>query len=86
MTLVGRLSGEVDGRPIAIHADDGALNVHPASLRAAWAMRRSYPQLCQSLRKLGTLGVSRVQVKLAPLGTHRLYPDPPFWLRLFLPR
>ena len=51
LTVTGRLSGTVDGRPVAIHAEGRSLRVSTSSLIAAWRLRRS----AAPLRNLITL-------------------------------
>lgn len=65
LTLAGRLTGSLDGRPVVIDADDSGLLVTIPAFQTAWTARRMLGSLMPLLQ---TLKLSRVPLRLRVAG------------------
>jgi hypothetical protein len=85
MTVAGRLTGFLDGRPVVIEADESGFLVTVSTWRGAWAMRECADSL---LPVLGLVKRSRVPVRLRLRGSMavNLLPTPGLVARCFVPK
>ncbi len=84
LTLAGRLTGTLNGRPVVIEADDSGLLVSFSAFRSAWAARRTAASFLPVLRLLKQNGIA-LRLRLAGLVTLDLLPSPSGVVRFFAP-
>lgn len=84
LIMAGRLTGTLDGRPVVIDANDAGLSLAIASVRAAWAARRSMRALLPLLGAVKRAGIP-VRMTIAGFMTLELLPKPSALIRMFAP-
>jgi hypothetical protein len=86
LSLVGRLDGEIDGRPVSLVAENGQVVLAAEKLLTLLTLRRIWKSSRSSLRRvLETVGM-RVLIRSRWFGTAEVLPKPSFVIRLLLPR
>jgi hypothetical protein len=84
--LVGRLVGEIDGRPVSLVAENGEVVLAADKLRTLLALRRTLKTTMSPLRRvLRTFGL-RVLIQSRWFGTVEVLPKPNYMIRFLLPR
>ena len=86
LILVGRLVGEIDGRPVSLVAENRELVLAVGKLRTLLTMRRTWKVTLLPLRSLfERLGI-RVLVRSRWFGLTEVFPHPNYLTSFLLPR
>lgn len=85
LSLVGRLQGFVDGRPVTLDAN-GRDVIVVAGFRTLFTLRRSLPTFQRLLSPFTSRFDIRIMLRVGWLGTVEILPDTSRLIRVFIPR
>ena len=86
LRLAGRLDGEMDGQPVSVVMESQNLVLTVERLRTLLTIRHGCRSLVEPLRAFLTRSDIRLIVRIRWLGAVEVLPNPPFWVRMLLPR
>jgi hypothetical protein len=84
LTMTGRLSGTVDGRPVVIEASESGLILSVQKLRTAWGLRKTSRALRPMAEFLKTQRIP-LRVSVSGLVSLEVLPIPSALVRLLAP-
>jgi hypothetical protein len=84
--LVGRLDGDLDGRPISLLAEQGKLLLEVKSFRSLLALHRIWKVNKRVLTTYLEGASTAVLVRIAGLMTIEVFPNPNYVASIFIPR
>lgn len=86
LSLVGRLHGDIDGRPVSLVAENRKLTVAADNLRTLLALRRTWRASLLPLQCVFERVGIRVQIRSRWFGLKEVFPNPQYLISLLLPR
>jgi hypothetical protein len=86
LSLVGRLDGKIDGRPVNLVAENLELVLAVENLRTLLSLRRSWKASHLPIRSLIERFGIRLSVQLRWFGNTEVLPRPNYIISLLLPR
>jgi hypothetical protein len=86
LSLVGRLDGDFDGRPVTLLAEHRDLTLCVTKLSTLLSLRQTWKANLGPLRRLLEQADVRVRVRLGRLGTTEVFPKPNYLIGFFMPR
>lgn len=84
--LVGRLDGEIDGRPLSLVAKNGELVLAVDKLRTLLTLRRMWKVSLLPLRSVFERVGIRVLVRSRWFGLMEVFPKPHYLISFLIPR
>lgn len=85
LSLVGRLDGKIDGRPVSLVAENHELVLAADNLRTFLTLRRTWKASMPFRSVIERVGI-RVLVRLRWFGTTEVFPKPNHLISFLLPR
>jgi hypothetical protein len=82
--MVGRLDGFLDGRPLSLVAEDGAVTLNSDNLTSLLKLRRIWRTRVQPLLTIVEREDIRLLVRVRWLGNIEVFPRPNYLVCLFL--
>ena len=86
LRLAGRIDGEIDGRPVRLITEKQSMILTMGSLRTLLSIRSSSRSFIQPLRAFLKRSDIRLLFRITWLGRVEVLPNPPFLVRMLLPR
>lgn len=84
--LVGRLDGDLDGRPISLIAENGEVFLEVKNLRSLLTLRRVGKFNNRILTTYLERANIRLSVRVGRLMTIEVFPNPKYLARILIPR
>ena len=85
LSLVGRLQGFVDGRPVTLDGL-GRDVIVAVGFRTLFTLRRSWPTFWRLLSPFASCSDIRIMLRVGWLGTVEVFPETSRLIRVFIPR
>ena len=86
LILAGRVDLLIDGQPCTLSGEGQSLFIEARSLRTLFSLKASWTSPLKPLQVTMAWLQLKVLVRAGLFGTVEVFPNPPSWIRWFIPR